>query len=297
MPLACIHTHTIFCDGSDDIETCCRSAFAKGLACLGFSSHAPMSKKTGLYNECNIPEEKMEDYINEVIAAKKRWEGKLPVYLGLEVDFIENLTGPADTYYHELGLDFLIGSVHYVVPPKGEPFTVDDKLEAVEQGIREGYGGDPLGMIEAYLNAEIAMIRAGGFDVLGHPDLVKKNNSLPGGTKNRFFTENEIFYREKTSAIAAIMAGTGIPAEINTGGINRNKTKDCYPSLPFLKLFREQGVPMLINADAHKAEHLDGYYNEAKEAMLAAGYAETLIFQGRRNGKPVWKKEKLRTVW
>ena len=293
MPLACIHTHTLFCDGSDDIETCCRSAFEKGLACLGFSSHAPMSKKAGLYNECNIPEERVEEYLSEIRAAKKRWEGKLPVYMGMEVDFIENLTGPADRYYQELGLDFIIGSVHYVTPPKGEPFTVDDKIEVVERGIREGYGGDPLGMVEDYLNAEIALIRAGGFDVLGHPDLVKKNNSLPGGPENRFFTENEKFYREKTAAIAALMAGTGIPSEVNTGGMNRNKTKDCYPSLPFLKLFREHGVPMLINGDAHRAEHLDGHYKEAADSMLAAGYAETLIFAGRRNGRAVWKIEKL----
>ena len=296
MSLACIHTHTLFCDGSDDIETCCRSAFRKGLACLGFSSHAPMSKKTGLYNECNIPEEKVEEYINEVLAAKKRWEGKLPIYIGLEVDFIENLTGPADRYYHEMGLDFIIGSVHYVIPPRGEPFTVDDKPEAVELGIKEGYSGDPLGMVEAYLDAETAMIRAGGFDVLGHPDLVKKNNSLPGSRENRFFSEDEIFYREKTAAIAALMAGRGIPAEVNTGGMNRGKTKDCYPSLPFLKHFREQGVPMLINADAHKAEDLDGHYGEATKTMLAAGYTETLIFQGRQNGRALWKSEKLETT-
>jgi len=293
MPLACIHTHTLFCDGADDVETCCRSAYKKGLACLGFSSHAPIQKKTGFRNECNLAEERLEEYINEVLAAKKRWEGKLDIYLGLEVDFIENLTGPTDRDLAELGLDFIIGSVHYVIPPKGEPFTVDHTADAVDRGIKEGYGGDPMGMVEAYLDAEIAMIRAGGFDVLGHPDLVKKNNSLPGKTENRLFSENEKTYREKTALIAAATAKAGIPSEVNTGGMNRGKTRDCYPSLPFLRLFRENGVPMIINADAHKAEDLDGHYDEARLSMLEAGYTETLIFSGRHNGQPKWKKLKL----
>jgi len=291
--LACIHTHTRFCDGLDDIETCCKAAARKGLACLGFSAHSPIKKKTGIHNVCNLREERLEEYINEVLAAKKRWEGKLPVFLGLEVEFIENLTGPADRDFREMGLDFIIGSVHYVIPPKGSPFTVDDTTEAVSRGIREGYGGDPMGMVEAYLNAEIAMIRAGGFDVLGHPDLVKKNNYRPQNLNYRLFSEEEPLYKEKTAIIAALMAKTGIPSEVNTGGISRGKTGDCYPSLPFLALFREQGVPMLINADAHKAEDVDGHYREAIETMLAAGYTETLIFEGRLNSRPIWKKEKL----
>jgi len=293
MTLACIHTHTLFCDGSDDIETCCQAAFRKGLKCLGFSSHAPIPRRTGIYNDCNLPEDRLEDYINEVLAAKKRWEGKLPVYLGLEVDFIENLTGPTDRELLNLDLDFMIGSVHYVIPPKGEPFTVDDKAEIVDKGIKEGYGGDPLGMVEAYLDAEIALIRSGGFDLLSHPDLVKKNNNVPGSSENRLFTGNEKFYLEKTAAIAALMANAGIPSEVNTGGLNRGKTKECYPSLPFLKLFRQHGVPMLINADAHRAEDLDGFYDEARRTMLEAGYTETLIFEGRANGKAVWRTVKL----
>jgi histidinol phosphatase-like PHP family hydrolase len=50
---------------------------------------------------------------------------------------------------------------------------------------------------------------------------------------------------------------------------------------------------MVINADAHRAEDLDGHYAEARQAMLAAGYTETALFQGRENGRPVWKSERL----
>ena len=293
MPLACIHTHTNFCDGSDDIETCCQIAHRKGLESLGFSSHAPIFRKTGIQSSWVLSEDRLAEYIESVEAAKKRWKGKLPVYLGLEVEYIPGLIGPGDKDYREMNLDYIIASVHYVTPQHGEPFTVDDSYEKVCKGIKEGYGSDPMGMVEAYYRAEASMIREGGFDVLGHPDLVKKNNSGPPLNEKKLFSEDENSYKNMTSEIASLMAGTGFISEVNTGGINRGKIKDCYPSLAFLKLFREQGIQMVINADAHKAEDVDGHYGEARETMLAAGYKESMLFEGRINGKAVWKSEKL----
>ncbi|MCL2070221.1 MAG: histidinol-phosphatase [Treponema sp.] len=293
MQLACIHTHTVFCDGKDDVESCCLAAYNKGLSAIGFSSHAPVKNKTGFPNECHVSEERLPEYMETVLAAKRRWEGRLPVYLGLEVDFVQGLMGPADRDFQTMGLDFIIGSVHIVLPQRGGPFSVDDHTEKMMLGIKEGYGGDPMGMVEAYFDAQQEMIRAGGFDFLAHPDLVKKNRADIEGRGVKFFSEEDSLYREKTSALAALMAGAGVPAEVNTGGMNRGKTLDCYPSLPLLKLFRENAVPMVINADAHKAEDLDGHHDEARKTMLAAGYTETVLFGGRQNGKAVWSSVKL----
>jgi histidinol-phosphatase (PHP family) len=294
MPFACIHTHTIFCDGHDDIETNCRRAYEKGLVSLGFSAHAPIEKKTGIPNSWTLSEDRLEAYIEEVQAAKKRWEGLLPIYLGLEVDFIPGLIGPSDRDYRDLGLDYIIGAVHFVCPPKGAPFTVDNSAELVYQGIMEGYGGDPAGLAEDYFNSVEAMIRAGGFDLLAHADVLKKNRIALEEKGVFLYSENDEFYQKKTTQIASLMAEAGIPAELNTGGLNRGKTRDCYPSAAFLKRFQKVCVPMVINADAHKAEDLDGHYAEGREALLNAGYTETLLFEGRKNGKAVWKSVTLR---
>ena len=288
MEFSCIHTHSSFCDGDDDVETICRTALRKGLRSVGFSSHAPVTAKTGMSGAWIMNDEKLEAYLDCVRAAKKRWEGKIAVHLGLEVDYIEGLIGPADRDYREMGLDYIIGSVHFVSPPHGPPFTVDDSAENVDRGIREGYGGDAFAMMAAYWEAEEAMIRAGGFDLLGHPDLVKKNNK-----DMRLFREDSDYYRGKLAAVASLTGKAGIPAEINTGGINRGKINDCYPSIPFLKLFRDNGVSMSINADAHRAEDLDGNYGKAVNSLIAAGYTETVLFCGRENGRAVWESQKL----
>ena len=293
MNFSCIHTHTVFCDGADDIETYCRTAYEKRLVSIGFSAHAPILKKSGIQSTWHLGEDRLEEYIAEVRAAGKRWEGKLPVYLGLEVDFISGIMGPADKDYREMGLDFIIGAVHYVIPKSGDPFTVDDSAEEVDRNVKAILGGDSLAMVHAYWDCQEEMIRSGGFDLLAHPDLVKKNNKRNESSENHLFCENAESYRQRTAKIAALMAEAKVPAEINSGGLNRRKTKDCYPSLPFLKQFFEHGVPMVLNADAHCAAHLDGHYREACQALLDAGYSETLLFNGRKDGKAVWEKQKL----
>ena len=287
---SCLHTHTNFCDGRADVETFCRAAFEKGLCALGFSGHAPIAAKTGFgQTSWNMKQEDLEKYCDTVRAARERWKGRLDIYLGLEVDFIPGLMGPSDRDYREMGLDYIIGSVHYVIPPKGAPFTVDAPLAETEQGIKNC--GGSLAVVEKYFNSLNAMINSGGFDILGHPDLVRKHNS-----QNRFFDEGSPSYLEKCRAAAETAGKCGITIEVNTGGMNRGYISSPYPSLPFLEMFRKNNVPAIINADAHKPDDLDGNYTEAVKSMLMAGYSEMALPNGGKNGAPIWRFEKLHPV-
>jgi histidinol-phosphatase (PHP family) len=286
MAYSCLHTHTVFCDGSDDVETFCQRAWEKGFCSLGFSAHAPVGKKTGLKSDWNLPEDRLEAYLDAVREARRRWEGKLPIYLGLEVDYIGGLMGPADKDYRDL--DYVIGSVHYLIPPRGEPFTVDGSREELERGLREGFGGDGEALMLAYWDAEASMITAGGFDILGHADLIKKNNA-----PHRFFDPTGPGYRRRTEEIAALAgkAQSGFVVEVNTGGMNRGKVSETYPSLPMLAAFREHRVPAIVTADAHAAKDLDGHYSEALEVMRNAGYTAQVFFEGKKAGRPQWRQE------
>jgi histidinol-phosphatase (PHP family) len=296
--LSCLHTHTFFCDGKDDVETYCRRAWEKGLSSLGFSAHGPITKKTGIVTDWNLPDSRLEAYLDAVREARRRWEGKIPVYLGLEVDYIGGRMGPADKDYRDMGLDYIIGSVHFVVPPRAAPFTVDGSREELEQGIREGFGGDGEALAHAYWDSVAAMIRAGGFDILGHADLIKKNNPaeapcpITARVGEPFFDPSGPGYLRRIGEIAALAGEaaprSGMVVELNTGGINRGSINETYPSPPMLRLFRERGVPVIINADAHRAEDLDGHYGEALDTARNAGYTETVLFGGREGGRPRW---------
>jgi histidinol-phosphatase (PHP family) len=293
MRLSCLHTHSDFCDGRDAVETMIRAAWERGFAAVGFSSHAPIGKKTGLATGWHMREERLEEYCETVRAARRRWEGRIAVFLGLEVDYIRGLIGPGDRDFQELGLDYIIGSVHYVIPPKGgEPFTVDSPEEEFEADLRRHFAGDGEALMETYWDALDDMIREGGFDILGHADVVKKNNPREAW----FSMAGRWLKRMEAAAEAvgeAVRSGGGPAVEVNTGGLNRGKTADTYPSLPFLRLLKARGAPVIITADAHRKEELGGHYDDARETLLQAGYTHTLFFEGRQAGRPVWKEETL----
>jgi len=282
-----LHNHTIFCDGKDDIETMCQSAFEKKLCAIGFSAHAPITKKTGIESNWHAKDEVFEKYVEHVLAAKKRWQGKLEVLLGFEIDYIKGLRSALDKDITEANPDYLIGSVHFLVPANGaKPFTVDGPQEEFLQGLKDGFGGDTQALMNSYYDAQLEMIALGGFEILGHADLVKKNCL----GKNLWPQESEIC-RQQEIAFAAGKAG--IVAEANTGGINRKKINEIYPSETFLKFFLMNNVPVIITADAHSAEDITGSYDIAVQTLLSAGFSDHVIIFRKNRKKIKYIKEKM----
>jgi histidinol-phosphatase (PHP family) len=250
----------------------CRSACEKGLTAIGFSAHAPVFAKTGIQTDWHLPDEHIQPYINAVQAARRRWKGKLTVLLGLELDYIKGRRSALDPDIRALELDYIIGSVHYVTPPAGEPFTIDGPPETVEQGIQRGFNGDGEVCMQAYWDAIAEMTALGGFDILGHADIIKKNNG-----ENRWFSMESPAYHQRLAEIAEALGRAGLAVEVNTGGLTRKYINDTYPSQPLLRLLRANKVPLLITADAHCANDLDGHYETAWNTLRETGFSEQEI--------------------
>ncbi|MDR2796018.1 MAG: histidinol-phosphatase, partial [Spirochaetaceae bacterium] len=251
---------------------------------LGFSAHAPITKKTGLKTDWHLRDDRLGDYCTAVRGARGRWSGKLDVYLGLEVDYIDGLIAAADFDCAELGLDYLIGSVHYITPSR----CVDDSPVEFEKLLNEDFGGDAMALAGRYWDCVELMISGGGFDIIAHADIVKKNNK-----GDRWFSLNDERYIKRLERIACVIAESGLVTEVNTGGLNRGVTVEPYPSPRLLRLLQKKGVPVMINADAHKPEDLGGFYEDARRLLLETGFTKHCLFQGRLDGRPVWKTEAL----
>ena len=301
MTLSCLHTHTVFCDGDTDMETMCEAAFSKGFSSIGFSSHAPITKKTGLVTDWHMKDEKLDEYIDAVLLARKHWQGRLNVFLGLEVDYFEGLFGPHDPDIQALPLDYIIGTVHYAVSPKKEGFYKVDVWPEEFNSIVELFDNDGRMFCESYFEAYNGMIRAGGYDILGHLDIQKKCNEL-----YKFFSDDESWYKEILLGTADLIAGVRceaeksggrIPvAEVNTGAMIRGYTSEPYPSLYMQKLLAERNVPLVLTADAHRPDYLGGHYETGWKLMRQAGYSTTVFFEGRKNGKAIWREEPLSAI-
>lgn len=242
------HTHTTWCDGADSPEAMVVAAMAKGFTALGFSSHAAFPVEDG----CAMAPAMGPAYAAEIRALAAKYAGRLRILLGVEADYIPGETAPERSRYAHLGLDYMIGSIHYVVAPDGGVVAVDDTPWELAKGIREHFAGDAEAYIRAYFRQEREMVAKFDFDVVGHPDLVRKFN-----LKAPYFDENAPWYREEVGKTAAAIADSGKIVEVNTGAISRGWLEDAYPSAYFRALLREKGVKFLLSSDAHAAAGLD----------------------------------------
>jgi histidinol-phosphatase (PHP family) len=287
--LTCLHTHTAYCDGEGTVEEYCAAAAAKGLSAIGFSAHAPLARHTGWH----LPMERFAAYRAEVNAAKEKWAGRLGVYLGLEADYIEGAASPGQWNKEKYGLDYVIGSVHYVPTPQGALLEVDGSREAFRELVHGHFAGDAAEVARVYFDRVEKMVLEGGFDILGHFDLVKKNNR-----DSAFFSFDDPVYRKAVARTALFVTQAqkrdGFAVEVNTGAIARGTYPDTYPSADALRLL--SGVPFIITTDAHHPDQLGAGYGKAIANLREAGCAETAFFQGHgADGKPRWSFAPLAT--
>ena len=126
----------------------------------------------------------------------------------------------------------------------------------------------------------------GGFDFVGHLDLIKKNNRGAGAPLS--FDPEGARYRKAAMEAVEEIAARGTIVEINTGGLNRGSVSECYPSPWLLGELRKRNARVVVNADAHRTDHLDGHYDEARRALRAAGFDRTVMLLGGR-----WQEEAL----
>ena len=226
------HTHTTFCDGRDTPEAMAEAAVERGFDVLGFSSHSDMLRDSAAYRAA----------IRGLAEANR---GRLRIMLGLEAELAKPWSRVAGEY------DYVIGSCHFVAAPDGALVPVDHSPRLLAEGIRGGFGGDAVSFVRAYF-AAIRSTLSADFEIVGHPDLVRKFNA-----KHPFFDEAASWYRGELEATADAIAASGKLVEVNTGAISRGWLDDAYPSPEFRAMLRERGVRFVLSSDAHSADALD----------------------------------------
>ncbi|MBP3771456.1 MAG: histidinol-phosphatase [Treponema sp.] len=261
-----LHTHSTFCDGKDSLEQNVVTAIEKGIKVLGFSSHSMYP----FHTEANMRPERFPDYCAEIHRLQKEYGDRITIRLAFEADFIPGISLPSHERYADFAPDYLIGSVHFIFQRAGI-FAVDDTPEIWADGAKRYYKGDMKTLISDYFELEKEMLALCDFELLAHPDLVRKFNE-----KYPLFNEDDGWYKDLLKDMAKAIARYGKATEINTGAISRKWLTKPYPSLYFLSLLREAGVPLAITADAHAAENLDCAFDEARVLAKKAGYTEII---------------------
>ncbi len=256
------HIHTCRCGhATGGIQEYIDSALKKGLKEIGFADHAPMYWLPTDQRDPGIAmkESELGSYVDEILEAALNNRG-LKVRLGIELDYIPGYEKEAISLLCGHPFDYVIGSVHFI---DGWAFDHPDFIDEYNsRNIDEIY--------RDYFNLLSRAAVSGIYDIMAHPDLVKKFGYRPQGK----LTE---YYEQAASAFAK----GGVCVEVNTAGL-RWDSGEAYPSLEFLKICRAQGVPASVGSDAHSPGQVGFGFAEARKLLLAAGYSEIAVFEKRK---------------
>lgn len=257
------HTHCHYCDGKGAPESYIIAALEKGFSSLGFSSHAPL-KET---NDWTLKDDNVEEYLAEINNLKDKYRGKIEIHTGLEIDYYpdENRFNTFKKYKTE----YTIGSVHMVKPEGHDKYYSVDESEAIFRDVLESVFPDIESFTREYYKNIRALIEQGGYDILGHFDLIKKFNK-----GDKFFREDEPWYKEEVIKTLDTLTDKDIIVEVNTGAISRGVQNTPYPSKWILKECYNRGIKICLNSDVHHPDNIECFFDEAMDMIKSCGYTE-----------------------
>ncbi|MDE6113448.1 MAG: histidinol-phosphatase [Muribaculum sp.] len=239
------HSHTQFCDGRVDMEVMTRAAIDAGMQHWGFSPHSPVPFES----PCNMHAGDVETYLSEVERLKGIYGDRISLYASMEIDYLGDNWGAATPYFRNLPLDYRIGSVHFVPSDKGY-VDVDGSFESFKVKMAEYFSNDIRHVVNLFYRQSMAMVEAGGFDIIGHLDKIGHNASLfrPG-------IEDEDWYCRLVNDLIDLVIEKDIIAEINTK--TYVSAGRFFPSLRYWQRLADAGVKMVVNSDAHYPERVN----------------------------------------
>lgn len=245
------HTHTTFSDGKNSPEEMILGAVSRSLSAIGISDHSEVSFQP----EYCLPDARHGEYQSHLSELKKKYEEKINVFCGIELDF--------DSKKEPSGFDYIIGAVHYIFVGD-EWFPVDQKKEYLFDFIEKHGRGDKLELARRYYDLVATMSQKGGFDVLGHFDLINKFSL--------FDDEDEAYQKIALEALDEVIK-TAPRIEVNTGAISRGYKALPYPAKPFLSRIFQKGGRLVLNGDSHSLAALDTFFPESVSMLKEIGFS------------------------
>jgi histidinol-phosphatase (PHP family) len=259
------HTHTARCghaEGSD--EAFVEAAIGRGLAALAITEHVPFY---WLPPEAHDPRlamaaDELPRYVDDVLALKSRYAGRVEVLVGLEADYIPGHEDTLASLLASYPFDVVLGSVHWV-----DGWIVDAPPSVARY--RQGQG-EVDAIWAGYAGALLGAIACGLFDVLSHLDLPKKFGFRPSAP-----------FAGRQREIVAALAASGCAVELSSAG-RRKPVGEDYPAPDLMRELAGAGVPFVLSSDAHTPAEVAFAFAELVPAARKAGIGEVAVYRRRR---------------
>ena len=172
---------------------------------------------------------KLEDYL-ELVEKARQVKGPVRLRFGLEICYFPEHEDLIRALTQDAGLDFLLGSVHFV-----DDFAFDHLAEHWD-------GQDVDRLYRRYFELSVQLAESGLFDGVAHPDCIKLFGHKPGFSLTPYY-----------EAFADAVARNGLYAEQSTG-IHRRTGAPIGMEEELLRAMQRRGVKIITVSDAHTPE-------------------------------------------
>lgn len=257
------HSHCSFCDGKSSMADFILFAIAKNIKNYGFSSHAPLP----FFTHWTMLASDFPDYHLEFERYKEKYKDQINLFLGLEIDFIEDFSSEIDAFLKDKKLDYLISSIHYLDKlSNGHYWTIDGPFEEFDEGLKELFRCDIKAATRKYYEVVNKMIDKGGFDIVGHVDKITLH-----GRHYRDFDHKQSWYKKLIGETFQKIKDKGLILEINTKSLPE---KDfTYPNKYFFPLMKELNIPIIVNSDCHYPNLITAGFEQTYADLKKAGFS------------------------
>ena len=255
------HSHCNFCDGRGEMEAFVQSAIACGMTAYGITSHTtfPMPPIKSLQPDT------YEKYFAEFNRVKRIYGNKIELYVGLEVDYLDEVRNPRLPFYATLPTDYTIGAVHFVANDSGEWMCTDGAFTTFKDAAWRVFGGDIRRIVQLFYDNSRRLVACGNFDIHAHPDKIALNASQfdPAILQESWY--EELVYKHICS-----LRGGDFLVEVNTKALEQHNR--IFPSVEWLPLVRRLGLNLVVNSDCHDIDKVDSGRYETLKILREAGF-------------------------
>lgn len=263
------HSHTQYCDGRAPMSAMAEHAFKAGFKTWGFSPHSPlpeaghpMHRKFPFISDCNMTSADVEPYLHETKLLADKYEGKMQILAGMEIDYLSRDWGAHIDYFQNLPLHYKISSVHFIPTQDGFFVDCDGSAKRFTDNLHQYFKSDLRYVVEKYFEQELNMIECGGFDIIGHCDKI---------IANAIAIDPEIgetsWYHALMQDVINNCISRNIIIEINTKAIQDRGR--FFPDTIWWKSIKDAKHPVIINSDAHYPDKVTLGRKEALETYAA----------------------------
>lgn len=267
------HLHTaVTVDGRMGENDACSRCTALGIREIAFTNHIMLTQP-----DYTISPRSFVDHWMAIQDCRERYP-QLNIRLGIEMDYYleceDEIAGQLKYYENLIGrpFDLVLGSVHEV---NGSFFSNKHLAPSFFKD------RDLVTLYREYFHVATRAAQCGIFDVMAHPDLIKKYT--------HDLTPPVAFesYRESIDPFIDALVSSGVGIEVNTKGLKLS-VNEIYPSDDFLRLYldhaRIRGVAPVITlgSDAHKVEDVGLYITETISSLRQLGIDHLTCFDQRQ---------------